>query len=172
MVLGPVASTAFLPPPWQDRHNTACWTVLLQRRRKEKRKPFTFLELLCAWISAEKMYFTESRVWRRLFFYMLMPWGWSTFLYRKMQILAEILPGAGTGVWPGGSALWGSHCTHHQGVSNEVPSLPHCLPDPCLSVKFGWYHTPGSKITLGRDKQVHMHISTIFIGHCVPASAG
>lgn len=58
--------------------------------------------------------------------------------YRKVQILAEILCEAGTGVRPGGSALWGSHCTHHQGVATRfLVFLPYCLPDPHLAFTFG-----------------------------------
>lgn len=82
MVWGPAAYTASLPPPWQDRHDMPYWRSLLQWG-KEKRKPLSSLELLCAWISAERMQFTEpwdrrslvSTVW-------CLEAGWYRFIKR------------------------------------------------------------------------------------------
>lgn len=66
----------------------------------------------------------------------------------------DILPGVGTGVNPSLTLGASTTTTIRVLAMSFTDFLPYCPPDcPFFFVKFGWYHTPGLKITWWKDKQ-------------------
>lgn len=81
-----------------------------------------------------------------------------------VQVIAESLPGAGTGVRPR-TLLCGLPLHSTAGWLQQDSWFPFFVVFQTLFfLKFRWYHTVGSKITVGRNQQLHMTISTSFIG--------